>query len=79
MTIHALSTSDDGELKAVLCHGACGGATGQASQVSVLAASRTELHRSAPRALTLTYYGRSRIIPCEPEVRGVAITHRSTD
>jgi len=105
-TVMREATSPDGELKAVLLHRASGGANGQASQVSVLAASQTEtgkanavvvdaasgaaptaawggpdvkLHRSAPRALTLTYYGRSRIIACEPEVRGDAITHRSTD
>ena len=98
--------SPGGDMKAVLFHRACGGPTGQASQVSVLAAGQTEtgkgnafivdtasgaapnaawggpdvqLEWNAARALTLRYHGRSRIIAYEPEVRGVTITHRSTD
>jgi hypothetical protein len=34
---------------------------------------------SAPLALTLSYHDRSRIIAYEPVVRGVTISHRSTD
>ena len=98
--------SPDGAIKAVLFHRACGGPTGAASQVSVLAPHQVEtgkgnafivdaaggiaptaawggpdvqLEWKAPRALTLTYHGRSRVIAFEPEVRGVTITHRSTD
>lgn len=105
-TVMREAASPDGELKAVLFHRDCGGPTGQASQVSVLAANQTEtgkgnafivdtasgdaptaawggpdihLEWKAPRALTLTYHDRSRVIAYEPKVRGVTITHRSTD
>lgn len=105
-TVIREALSPDGAVKAVLFHRVCGGPTGAASQVSVLAPNQTEtgkgnafivdaaggiaptaawggpdvqLEWKAPRALTLTYHGRSRIIAYEPDVRGVSITHRSTD
>ncbi len=105
-TVIREAVSPDGAMKAVLFHRACGGPTGQASQVSVLAAHQTEsgkgnafivdtasgaaptaawggpdvqMEWNAPRALTLRYHGRVRVIAYEPEVRGVTITHRSTD
>lgn len=105
-TVIREAISPDGQMKAVLFHRACGGPTGAASQVSVLAPNQVEtgkgnafivdaaggiaptaawggpdvqLEWKAPRALTLTYHGRSRIIAYAPDVRGVAITHRSTD
>jgi len=105
-TVIRQAVSPDGDMKAVLFHRVCGAPAGEASQVSVLAASEAEtskgnafivdaasgaaptgswggpdvqLEWSAPRALTLTYHGRSRIIAYEPVVRGVTITHNSTD
>jgi hypothetical protein len=98
--------SPDGELKAVLFKRACGGPTGMASQISILAAGETEtgkgntfivdtasgvaptaswggpdiqLEWTAPRALSLSYHGRSRIIDSQLVVRGVTITHNYTD
>lgn len=98
--------SPDGAMKATLFRRACGGPTGESSQVSILAANETETGKgnafiadtasgaapaaawggpdvamdwTSPRALTLTYATRARIIIGEPSVRGVTISHKSRD